>query len=62
MSTSLETINNSLFQPLCADEAAMVLGGAATVHTFVDNGNGTVTYVGEDMIIKAPATSAPSEA
>ena len=52
----LETINSSLFQPLNADEAAMVLGGVATVHTFVDNGDGTVSYVGEDMIIKQAAS------
>lgn len=48
----LETISNALFQPLNAEEAAMVLGGVATVHTFIDNGDGTVTYAGEDMIIK----------
>ena len=52
MSTSLETISNSLFQPLNAEEAAMVLGGAALPLTFKDNGDGTYTYLGEDLVIK----------
>ncbi len=50
--TMLENLNDSLFQPLAEEETAMILGGAGTVHTFKDNGDGTVTYVGEDLIIK----------
>jgi hypothetical protein len=57
MSMNLETINSSLFQPLNAEEAAMVLGGQALAHTFVDNGDGSYTYVGEDMIIKQAPTA-----
>ena len=57
---TLETINSSLFQPLNAEEAAMVLGGAAATHTFLDNADGSLTYIGEDTIIKAPSAPAPT--
>lgn len=57
---NLETIDSSLFQALNADEAAMVLGGAAATHTFIDNGDGSLTYIGEDTIIKPAQPAQPA--
>lgn len=51
----LERISSNLFQPVSADEAAMVLGGQETVHTFVGNGDGSYTYIGKDAFIEPTA-------
>lgn len=44
MSTSLEKLDNSLFQPLAIEESAMVLGGAATAIGLAPAGR--FTYIG----------------
>jgi hypothetical protein len=51
---SLERINDSLFRPLNTDEAAMVLGGAEYYHTFVRHGDGSMSYLGPDMVVEEP--------
>lgn len=55
--------NGPRFRALDAAGSAMILGGQETVNTFVRNGDGSLAYVGSDLVLEPakPRQAAPAD-